>query len=204
MKKSKITSANSAKSLSTTTRQMTIFEMLPDSDQMAAEPVATLTPVAPAPVLDAANPAASGVPVCTLSYSTNTPTTSKPQIKGSFDVFYLLRGTYAPGEIELREHIKVIYLSRANRVIGVHTIGIGSSSACVFDLKSICVGALLTRAEGVILSHNHPSGALRPSPQDDDITRKLMSGLKMLDIKLLDHVIITADSYYSYQDEGRL
>lgn len=202
MKKSKITnSANRASCLSSTTRQMTIFEMLPDSEQMAAEPVAALE-VPSTPALDAANPAASCVPVVTLSYSTNTPTSSKPQMRDASDIANLMRSTY--NDIELRESLKVLYLSRANRVLGVHTIGIGSSTCCVFDLKAACIGALLARAEGVILCHNHPSGALRPSPQDDDMTANFKNALKTLEIKLLDHVIITVDSYYSYQDNYRI
>lgn len=202
MKKSKLTnSANRASRLSSTTRQMTIFEMLSDSEQMAAEPVSALE-VPDAPALDAANPAASCVPVVTLSYSTNTPTSSKPQILCSDDIANLMRSTY--NDIELRESLKVLYLSRANRVIGVHTIGIGSSTCCVFDLKAACVGALLARAECVILCHNHPSGSLRPSPQDDKLTENFANALKTLEIKLLDHVIITFDGYYSYQDNYRI
>ncbi|MDE5875901.1 MAG: JAB domain-containing protein [Muribaculaceae bacterium] len=202
MKNSKITNgAKRAQRLSSSTRQMTIFEMLPDSEQIAAEPVAMLE-VAAAPTLDAANPAASGVPVCTLSYSTNTPTSSKPQVHVASDIATLIRNTY--NDIELRETVKVIYLSRANRVIGVHTIGIGSSTCCAFDLKSVCVGALLARAEGVILCHNHPSGTYTPSLQDDDITVKLLKALKILEITLLDHIIVTIDNYYSYQEKGKI
>ncbi len=197
MKKTKITSANSAKPLSTTTRQMTIFEMLSDSEQIAAEPVVPLS----TSVLDAANPAASGVPVCTLSYITNTPTSSKPRILIAADIVNFIRTTYPTGEIELRESIKVIYLSRANRVLGVHTIGIGSTTCCAFDLKSICVGALLTRAEGIILCHNHPSGQPTPSLQDDNMTTNLKKALNILEITLLDHVIVTVDSYYSYHEQ---
>ncbi len=183
---------------------MTIFELLPDSEQMqiAAEPSAALeVPAAPV-LIDAANPSASGVPVCTLSYSTNTPTSSKPQIRDAYDIANLIRSTY--NDIELRESVKVIYLSRANRVIGVHTIGVGSATCCIFDLKSVCVGALLAHAEGVILCHNHPSGNLQPSPQDDNMTEKIERALKTLDIKLLDHIIVTVDGYYSYQQDGQL
>jgi len=80
----------------------------------------------------------------------------------------------------------------------------GSSVASVFDLKKILKEALMRDAEGIVLCHNHPSGNLRPSAQDDQITRKMREGCVSMDIRFLDHVIVTASGFYSYQDESRL
>ena len=65
-------------------------------------------------------------------------------------------------------------------------------------------GALTAKATSMILCHNHPSGAVKPSIQDDSLTNKLSSGAKLLDLRVLDHIIITADNYFSYADERRL
>ena len=62
----------------------------------------------------------------------------------------------------------------------------------------------MANAQGIVLCHNHPSGELRPSPQDDSITNKIVAAAKYLDIEVVDHVIVTNDSFYSYSDEGRI
>lgn len=65
--------------------------------------------------------------------------------------------------------------------------------------------ALVSNATAIVLAHNHPSGNTRPSGQDDSLTRKIKSACELMDIRLLDHIIVTPyDSYYSYNDEGRL
>lgn len=102
------------------------------------------------------------------------------------------------------EEVWIVLLNRRNQVIKEFRVSSGSSSASVFDVKMIIKRALLENAEGIIMCHNHPSGNLRPSPQDDNITRKLSEGCKALDIKMLDHVIIATSGYYSYRDQGHL
>ena len=86
----------------------------------------------------------------------------------------------------------------------IHALMTGSAVASIFDLKRALKSAILDEASGIILCHNHPSGNLRPSPQDDAITRALKEGAAKLDLRLLDHLIITAGGFYSYADEGRL
>ena len=103
------------------------------------------------------------------------------------------------------ENIWIIVLNRSNSIMECKHVSQGGTSATVFDLKSILRQVLITPGvESIIMVHNHPSGNLRPSPQDDSITRQLNSGCKYLGLRLLDHVIVTQDSFYSYQDEGRL
>lgn len=100
------------------------------------------------------------------------------------------------------EEIWVLLLDRRNRVMGKLRVSEGGSTSSVFDIKKIVRAALLSRAEAVVLSHNHPSGNLRPSASDDAITKKLKEGCKALDLSLLDHVIVTSSGYYSYRDSS--
>lgn len=102
------------------------------------------------------------------------------------------------------EEIWALFLSRNNQVIHRLRITSGSAIASVFDSKKVIREALLHYAEGVILCHNHPSGNLRPSPQDDKMTAGFKEACKCMDLRFLDHVIVTADGHYSYNDEGRL
>ncbi len=102
------------------------------------------------------------------------------------------------------EEIWIILLNRRNQVIKEFRATSGGQSASVFDVKMIMKRALLEEACGLIMCHNHPSGNLKPSPQDDNITRILQNAGKALDINVLDHVIVTVGGYYSYNDEGRM
>ena len=102
------------------------------------------------------------------------------------------------------EEIWTIYLNRRNEVISKKRFTTGSATASIFDVKSIIKDGVLLGAEGLVLCHNHPSGALRPSPQDDNITRTLKEASRLMDMRMLDHVIVTASGFYSYHDSGRL
>lgn len=80
----------------------------------------------------------------------------------------------------------------------------GGITGTVVDIRMVLKEALLANATNIALAHNHPSGNLRPSREDDRLTDKVKQAAKLLDITLIDHVIVTNDGYYSYQDEGRL
>lgn len=125
----------------------------------------------------------------------------RPRITSSADIYDMMR--HVIGDLP-HEEIWVLFLNRGNYVIGKMRVSAGSSVASVFDVKKILKNALLAHAEGVILTHNHPSGTLRPSSQDDSITRKLKDACCQLDITFLDHVIVTAGGSYSYMDNGRI
>lgn len=143
------------------------------------------------------------IPRLKLSYVSDS-TAEQPRITGSKDVADLLRKDYEEGEIETQEYFKVLYLNQANKFIGIHTVSMGGVASTVVDAKLVFGGALTAKASAIILCHNHPSGQLKPSAQDDALTRRLVDGAKVLDIKVLDHIVLTADGYYSYTDEGRL
>ena len=107
--------------------------------------------------------------------------------------------------IDYKEIFCVMLLSRANQVLGISEIGSGSTAGVVMNTKEIFQLALLTNACACItLCHNHPSGKLIPSEQDKECTSKISEACKLLDIKLLDHIILTSEGHYSFSDEGML
>lgn len=125
----------------------------------------------------------------------------KPQIKSSRDSF-----DYIYPEIADLPHEKffVIYLNKSNRVITHKDISSGGISGTVADLKIILKHSVELLASSIIAVHNHPSGNLKPSQADIDLTRKLKEACGMLDQHLLDHVIVGDGHYYSFADEGML
>ena len=94
-----------------------------------------------------------------------------------------------------------MFTNKAGHILGCLTISEGGPCSTAVDVKLILQGALLMNASGVILAHNHPSGNLHPSVPDKVITEKISKALDTMDINLLDHLIVTRDSYYSFADE---
>ena len=95
-------------------------------------------------------------------------------------------------------------LNRANKVIGIFAVSSGGMCGTIADPRVIFAAALKSCAISIILAHNHPSGNLRPSQSDIDLTNKLRAAGKLLDIEVLDHIILAEDSYLSLADEGLL
>jgi DNA repair protein RadC len=89
-----------------------------------------------------------------------------------------------------------------NRVFGVVDISQGGLNGTVADPKVLFTEALKSCASGIILAHNHPSGELDPSRENTALTNKIKAGADLLDFKVLDHLIISKDSYYNFADEG--
>jgi len=100
------------------------------------------------------------------------------------------------------EEFWIIYLNNSNKVISKSQLSKGGITGTLVDVRIVFKTALELGATGLILCHNHPSGALIPSDADKQITRKLKLAGESLEIKVLDHVIITETSYYSFVDEG--
>ena len=143
------------------------------------------------------------IPQIRLSYVADV-TTDVKRANTSSICADLLRASFEEGELDYREWFKVMYLNRALKPLGIQTISMGGTASTLIDAKVIFSGALLSNAHSIVLCHNHPSGSLRPSPEDDKITRKLVDGAKLLDLRITDHIIITSSAHYSYVDEGRL
>ena len=125
----------------------------------------------------------------------------KQKITSSQDAYNLL---YADLSDKYHEEFWILLLDRANKVIRKVNISEGGLTGTVADPKKIFQLALEQHASGIILAHNHPSNNLQPSPNDMDLTKKIVSGGKSLDINILDHLIIGNDKFYSFADEGAM
>ena len=139
-----------------------------------------------------------------LSYRNKVKPSERPQVTCSADSYKVLQESWDKSKLEFVEQFKVLLLNRANRVLGVYELSTGGVAGTVADLKLVFVAALKACASGVILSHNHPSGNLKPSQADLQLTKKMKQGGELLDIAVLDHIILTSEGYYSLADEGLL
>lgn len=123
----------------------------------------------------------------------------RPVITGSQAAFEVLE----PRMADLgHEEFWVLLLNRANKVLKAERISSGGMTGTVVDAKLVFQAALQARCASIILSHNHPSGSIRPSQADIQLTKKLKSAGELLDIRVLDHLIIGEKNYYSFADEG--
>lgn len=116
----------------------------------------------------------------------------------------VLRKFYDEDTFELTESMIVLFLNQSNQTIGWMKHSTGGMGQTLVDPRLIYATALKCGAAGIIVSHNHPSGALYPSPEDNRVTEKLKDGANYLNIRLLDHIILTDEGYYSYVEEGKL
>lgn len=124
---------------------------------------------------------------------------SVKKITSSIDAFL----TVKPHLMDLdHEEFWITLVSRSNRVLKTMRISSGGVSATVVDAKMIFKPAIEILASGVILAHNHPSGNLRPSQSDKDLTKKLIEAGNQLDINVLDHIIVAGTNYLSFRDES--
>jgi len=123
------------------------------------------------------------------------------QIESSNDAYNI----FAPILADLnQEEFWILLLNRNNRVISEKHISSGGVSGTVVDPKVIFKVALDNLASAIILAHNHPSGNLKPSSQDIAITKKLITAGNAIEVKVLDHIIVSQNGYFSFADEGIL
>ncbi|MEM9646889.1 MAG: DNA repair protein RadC [Bacteroidota bacterium] len=123
------------------------------------------------------------------------------KINSSKDAFEILYPVL--GELE-HEEFWIVYLNNSNKVIHKSLMSKGGITGTLVDVRLVLKQALELGAVGIILAHNHPSGGLRPSGADKHITQKLQKAAEALDIKVLDHLILTDHTYLSFADEGIL
>ncbi len=122
------------------------------------------------------------------------------KISCSEDAYQVLKEFYPQETISLQERFVVAYLNRAHHVIGVYEASVGGLTGTIADPRLILSVALKVAATSIILSHNHPSGNLKPSDADQELTNKIKLGAKHLDIMVLDHIILSTDGYNSFAD----
>lgn len=135
-----------------------------------------------------------------LMYKLKISPSQLPRVNGSVDAADVLRPIFP--KIEYKEYFYILLLNRNNHVIGHSLISMGGLAGTVIDVRIILQTAILSNACSIILSHNHPSGNLFPSDADKEITRKIKDAGKHMDIPVLDHLIMSKDSYFSFADEG--
>jgi DNA repair protein RadC len=120
----------------------------------------------------------------------------------SEDAVDYLRNIFSPDWIEHHEEFMIILLNQACKAIGYSKISQGNTDCTPVSTKIIAQVAVKGNASSVIVAHNHPSGNREPSRQDIDITKKIRQALEIFDIRLLEHIIMTSDDYYSFADNG--
>lgn len=125
----------------------------------------------------------------------------KKVIKSSKDIFEYMQAELSD---KCYEEFWVINLNVANKIINKNVIGEGGLTQATVDVRRIYKLALENNAASIILCHNHPSGNVLPSDNDIELTKKIKSGGETLNIKVLDHIILGEEKYFSFADEGRL
>lgn len=126
----------------------------------------------------------------------------KTQIRNSDHAAKFFRGIFPDEVMEHHEEMWIGYLNNANRPIGFMQLSKGNTNSTVVGIKALVQGAVMCNASAVVMMHNHPSGNKTPSDQDIKITRQIKQALNLFDIKLVDHIILTLESYTSMAEEG--
>ncbi|WP_223608096.1 DNA repair protein RadC [Chryseobacterium sp. OSA05B] len=125
----------------------------------------------------------------------------RPIISNSSDAYLILKNHLS----DLRtEEFWAVFLNQGNKVIHISKLTQGGISQSIVDVRILFKTALDHFSTGIIIAHNHPSGSLKPSKEDINITHKIREAGNTLSIQLLDHIIITQDTYCSFSDEGLL
>lgn len=128
----------------------------------------------------------------------------RERLMSSEDIHKFALKFYDEKTIEFREYAYVILMNNSLKPNGWYKVSEGGLNETLVDVRLIMQAALLSNSTIIALVHNHPSGSVRPSRDDDRLTERVEKASKLLNIKFIDHVIVTPDAYYSYNDEGRL
>lgn len=125
-------------------------------------------------------------------------------IKSSSQAYELINSLWNKETINLQEQFAALFFNQSKKMIGWRVISTGNMTKCIVDIKLLVSLALHCMCTHVVIVHNHPSGNLKPSQSDEDITKTIKDALKLIDVQVMDHLIITECGYYSFSDEGLL
>lgn len=132
---------------------------------------------------------------------TNSDFLNKTVVRSSGEIASYLK-------VVLKDHphevFAVLFLNRANKILHFEIVSSGGLTGTVADPRIILKKALETGATSIVLSHNHPSGSLKPSRADEELTQKIRQAAMYLDIRVVDHIIVSDEGYFSFADEGLL
>ena len=143
------------------------------------------------------------IPEITVSYKDKVKASERAVITNASDAAKIMAVAFE-NCMQHHEEMYALFLNRANRVLGISRISQGGFNGTVIDIRIILQMALKVSATAVLISHNHPSGSLVASSEDIETTKRIKKGCEAVDIKLVDHLIITEDGYRSFIDEGLL
>lgn len=140
-----------------------------------------------------------------IRYQGNFKIVQAPRISSSFSAAEILLDAWDKNQIGLQECFKIMLLNNANKVKGIYAVSTGGITGTLVDIRIVFAVILKSLTTAVILAHNHPSGNLQPSQADKQLTEKIKRAGELLDIKVLDHLILTPEgTYFSFADEGIL
>ncbi len=127
------------------------------------------------------------------------------KLESSYSTAQFLFKDWDKSTIEAQECFKVLLLNNANKVKGIFHISTGGITGTLVDVRLLFAVVLKSLSVGIILVHNHPSGTLKPSQADKDITHKIKMAATLFDVTVLDHIILAPNgSYFSFADQGLL
>jgi len=140
-----------------------------------------------------------------ISYREKLSTLKSLSLTNSKEVAELLFKNWDANTIGLHETFKILLLNRSNKVKGIYPLSHGGITGTLVDVRILFAIVLKTLSVGIILAHNHPSGNLKPSQPDKQLTQKIKRAAALFDIKVLDHLIIVPNGdYFSFADNGIL
>jgi len=140
-----------------------------------------------------------------LSYKESFLTSCETTISGSTKAAEILFQSFDMNTIALQETFKVLLLNNSNKVKGIYTLSVGGITGTIVDIRILYAVILKSLSTAVILCHNHPSGKLQASEKDKEITQKIIRAGSYLDVKVLDHIILSpCGKHLSFADNGLL
>jgi DNA repair protein RadC len=139
-----------------------------------------------------------------VSYYPKMRNSDRPMVTQSKDAYKLFLSKWDMDSINMVEQSYMMLLNRVNRVLCIKPISSGGVSGTVLDPRVVYRYALVAGATALMIAHNHPSGNLKPSKADEQVTQKLKEVGSFHDMHLMDHLIITSEGYFSFADEGLL
>jgi DNA repair protein RadC len=139
-----------------------------------------------------------------IRYQPKVPAIQRPQINCADDAYQQFLQILDDSQLSIREEAEVLFISRSNRVIGGYKLSSGGISGTVVDTRLILGIALKCLASSIIIAHTHPSGETTPSNADRLLTTKLKEAAGLMEIKLMDHLVISSTGYLSFADDGLL
>lgn len=138
-----------------------------------------------------------------VSYNEKVPENLRCKINSSKDAADLLYKHWDKNTIEMHETFKLLLLNNGNQVKGIYQVSTGGITGTLVDLRLLFAVVLKSLSVGIIMTHNHPCGTLKPSIADETLTKKIKKASELFDIRLLDHIIITPNGdYFSFADNG--